>query len=306
MVFGNGFFTYTENEALEEMMRLAGCRVLQCVYPTASKISYYLSEKGDCFSVQKVQRKYLVRTKTTKAEGHNKRRGGGLIMRVRSTPSTERQYNLEWMMYCTFILGRWEEQKQLLFLDGNPKNVRPENLQLPKTAIPPEWPERMERHKEVYESEFNNIVRMTGRWAGLSAEDAKDIVQSVFISKTTEFYSIDFDGKLWFYWSKRRALDYLTSRWRRFTHDEFLEDTFKGGTDTHCEVDLYGVQPNQKSRKGRKGNKAGYELYLWAHGHTPTEIAEMVGSTIGTVGSNITRRLQYLKNYLKHEEKLLR
>ena len=306
MVFGNGFFTYTENEALEEMTRLAGCRVLQCVYPTASKISYYLSEKGDCFSVQNVQGKYLVRTKTTKAEGHNKRRGGGLIMRVKSTPSTERQYNLEWMMYCTFILGRWEEQKQLLFLDGNPKNVRPDNLLLPKEVVPVEWAAHMEDHKYLYRDEFYTVVKIVTGWTGLPMEDVKDVVQSVFIYFTTIHYDAGFNGRLWCYWSKKRALDYLTQRYLRFAHGEFLEDTFEGGTDTHCEIDLYGIQPNQKSRRGRKGNKAGYELYLWAHGHTPTEIAEMVGSTIGTVGCNITRRLQYLKNYLKHEEKLLR
>ncbi len=42
MVFGNGFFTYTENEALEEMTKAAGCRVLPCVFPTDSKNGYYL------------------------------------------------------------------------------------------------------------------------------------------------------------------------------------------------------------------------------------------------------------------------
>ena len=307
MVFGNGFFTYTENEALEEMTKAAGCLVLPCVFPTASKITYYLSEKGDIYSVQPVQGKFLTRTKSVVSEGHSKRKNGALSVRLKSTPTTERFFHLEWLMYCTFILKRWEErQQQLVFLDGNARNVRPDNLRLPSKRIPPEWSEHMDRHKELYESEFNNIARMTARWSGLPDEDAKDIVQSVFIQKTTEFYSGDFNGKLWFYMCKKRALDYLNYRYRRFVHGEFIEDVYEGGTDTHCEVNLYDIRPGQRSRKGKKGNLAGQYHYLWAHGCTPTQIAEMSGSKIGTVASNITHRLQYLNQQLKNEEKLLR
>lgn len=307
MVIGNGFFTYTENEALEEMTKAAGCLVLPCVFPTASKIAYYLSEKGDIYSVQPVQGKFLTRTKSVERGSHNKRKNGGLIVRLKSTPKTERFFHLEWLMYCTFILKRWQErQQQLVFLDGNARNVRPDNLRLPSKRIPPEWSEHMDRHKALYESEFNNIVRMVACWSGLPDEDAKDIVQSVFISQTTEFYSGDFNGKLWFYVCKKRALDYLNNRWRRFVHGEFIEDVYEGGADTHCEVNLYDIRPGQRSRKGKKGNLAGNQLYLWARGCTPTQIAEMMGSKIGTVASNITRRLQYLNQQLKNEENLLR
>ena len=307
MVFENGFFTYTENEALEEMTKAAGCLVLPCVFPTASKIAYYLSEKGDIYSVQPVQGKFLTRTKSVETGSHSKRKNGGLIVRLKSNPKTERTFHLEWLMYCTFVLKRWEErQQQLVFLDGNARNVRPDNLRLPSKRIPPEWSEHMDRHKALYESEFNNIARMTACWSGLPYEDAKDIVQSVFILKTTEFYSGDFNGKLWFYMCKKRALDYLNNRYRRFVHGEFIEDVYEGGTDTHCEVNLYDIRPGQRSRKGKKGNLAGYYLYLWARGCTPTQIAEMSGSKIGTVASNITHRLQYLNQQLKNEEKLLR
>lgn len=307
MVFGNGFFTYTENEALEEMTKAAGCLVLPCVFPTASKIAYYLSEKGDIYSVQLVQGKFLTRTKSVENGSHSKRKNGGLIVRLKSTPKTERSFHLEWLMYCTFILKRWQErQQQLVFLDGNARNVRPDNLRLPSKRIPPEWSEHMDRHQALYESEFSTIVRMTAQWSGLPEEDAKDIVQSVFIAHTTESYSIDFNGKLWFFWCKRRALDYLNNRYRRFVHGEFIEDVYEGGADTHCEVNLYDIRPGQRSRKGKKGNLAGYYLYLWAHGCTPTQIAETSGSKIGTVASSITHRLQYLKQQLKNEENLLR
>lgn len=147
---------------------------------------------------------------------------------------------------------------------------------------------------------------MTAMWSGLPEEDAKDIAQSVFIAHTTEAYSIDFNGKLWFFWCKRRALDYLNRRYLRFTLGEFIEDVFTGGAETRCEVNLFDMQPSRRHRRGRRGNKAGYELYLWAHGCTPSEIAEMTGSKIGTVASNITHRIQYLKQQLKNEEKLLK
>ena len=41
-------------------------------------------------------------------------------------------------------------------------------------------------------------------------------------------------------------------------------------------------------------------------GHTPTEIAETTGSTTGNVGSSVTRSIQFLRKYFRHEKELLR
>lgn len=298
MVFGNGFFTYSENDALEEMTKLAGCSVERCVYPTASKITYFLSEKGDCYSAQRVQGRYLVRTKQADRGSHSKRKNGGLIMRLKSTPRKEVGFHLEWLMYCTFVLKRWEEpQREIVFLDGNAKNVRPNNLILPKQRIPPEWAEQMSMLSGLYEAEFETVTSMVAAWSGLPREDAQDVVQDVFICHSTKRFVPDLSRRLWLFLSKKRALTYLVNRYRRFEHDGFVEDAFEGGTDTHYEIDLCRCQP---------GKKGAYELYLWSHGCTTTEIAEVMGSKIGTVGSVITRRIQYLKQYLKNEEKLLR
>ena len=65
----------------------------------------------------------------------------------------------------------------------------------------------------------------------------------------------------------------------------------------HCEIDLFHLQ---------KGEKRARYFELWAQGHTPTEIAEMTGSTCGNVGSSVTRSIQFLQKYFRHEKELLR
>ena len=126
-------------------------------------------------------------------------------------------------------------------------------------------------------------------------EDAKDIVQSTFVWLMTDGYREQFNAAIWTYWSRKRGLDFIY-RWA-LKYAELNEDTHPGSMGVRCEIDLFHLQ---------KGEKRARYLELWAQGHTPTEIAEMTGSTCGNVGSSVTRSIQFLRKYFRHEKELLR
>lgn len=300
MVIGNGFFTETEHDALQEMTKRSGCQVRRCVFPTMGNLVYYISEQGHLFGMQRVKGTGAFITRGPKKPDHGthaKRKDGGITLRLCESPKHERSIKAELLVFCTFILGSWQPDVQVVFKDGNAANICKDNLEMKKEDIPPEWKERMEQHTDVYQSDFNRIVSSVIWWCGISKEDAKDVVQSTFIWLLTDGYrsTPDTFARIWTYWAKKRGIDCF---YQHINHCPIeYEEELGGNNDRPYEVDLFHLQ---------KGEKRQQYLKLWAQGHTPTEIAEMCDSTITTVSSSVTRSIQYLRNYLKNEKELLK
>ena len=179
MVIGNGFFTDTEAQALEEMRQRSGCKVERAPFPTIGNICYYVSEKGDVYGMQAVQGKRLTRTK--KCQKNN----GGWTVRLATAPRKETWVALAVLTYCTFTLHKWMPDVELEFRNGNPYDVRPDNLQPRQEVIPAEWAERMEWRKDVYQSNFLNVAWSVNYVTGIDIEDCKE---SVKVGDTIKFH----------------------------------------------------------------------------------------------------------------------
>ena len=154
----------------------------------------------------------------------------------------------------------------------------------------------MNDYGETYKREFSRVVEIIKWWTGISREDARDVAQSTFIWLLTEGYKEEFNVALWVYWGKKRGYDFKYRS--KFYDSEEFDETFQGCTyDKPVEIDLYHLQ---------KGEKRARYLKLWAQGHTPTEVAEICGTTLASTGSMISRSVQFLQKYLQHEKKYLR
>lgn len=286
MIIGNGFFTDTEKQALMEMRRKSGCNVERVPFSTIGNICYYVSEKGDVYGMQTVQGKRLTRTKKCQK---NK---DGWSVRLSSAPHKESYFALELLTYCTFILHRWSPDVELEFKNGNPHDVRPDNLRPHKEMIPPEWSEHMEWRKDVYKSNFLRVANSVNYVTGIDIEDCKDVAQSAFIYICTSGYSprqeqSDIVG-LWIKIARLRAIDYLRCRW--IADSEMVER--QGQHDKPYEVDLFHLQPGKRRQT---------YLRMWAEGNTPTEIAKECGATRSTVACSVTRSIQFLQRYFKQD-----
>lgn len=301
MVIGNGFFSYTEAEAREEMEKIAGVKVLPCAFPTIGNLKYYISERGDVFSMQVIKGHYLTRgpKKAASLNGHGKRKDGGVSHRLSYAPGREKWVPCELLVYCTFTLRQWEPEVKLEFVNGRANDIRPDNIRPCKPAVPSEWTERMAKYQKIYKREFINVAYYIKYRAGLDLEDAKDVAQSTFIWLTTSGFKEEFSSALWNYWGLRRGLDYKRHFITKIDLTDFYEDEDKGlGVSEHSyEVDLVAAL---------KGEKRQRYLRLWCQSHTPTQIAEMCNTTIGNVGASITHSIRFLQRYLKNEIKSVR
>lgn len=292
MVIGNGFFTDTRQDAVKEMQERSHCRVEHCPFPTIGNIDYYISEKGDLYGMQNIQGKQLTRLKKSV------KYKSGYSARLQESPRREAWVPLQVLVYCAFTLKRWEPTVQLDFKNGNPYDVRPDNLMEYREEIPKEWSERLGEFADIYSQNFNRVAELVKWFSGISKEDAKDLTQATFVWLCTNGYKGQVNISLWIYWAKRRAQDFWKHHARRYNtadYDTILE--LKGRRDQAVEVDLFHIQ---------KGEVRSRNLTLWAQGYTPTEIAEMTGSTTGNVSSSVTRSIQFLRKYFRHEKEMLR
>lgn len=303
MNINGGFFSDAESDALMEMQRLAGCKVRRCAYPTTKNLTYYISEHGHLFSVQRIQGKLL--TRGPKQPGskysHGKRKGGGMTLRLsngKHGAGGESWIAAELLVYCTFILGRWEPDLQIDFKNGCATDLRPDNLMEHCEKIPPEWTEQLTEYVDIYRQNFDRVAESVKWWVGISKEDAKDVAQATFVWLCTSGYKGCVNAALWTFWAKRRGIDFYYKHKQHYDTtdcDTILEQ--RGRQDQAVEIDLFHIQ---------NGKMRSRYLTLWAQGYTPTEIAEMTGSTTGNVGSSVTRTIQFLRKYFRHEKEMLR
>lgn len=306
MNINGGFFSYTEGDALREMQRLAGCEVRRCAYPTTKNLTYYISEHGHLFSIQRIQGKLLIRgpKQPGSKHSHGKRKDGGMTLRLsngKHGKGGESFIRAELLVYCSFCLHRWEPDLQIDFKNGRATDLRPDNLQPKQTEEHPEWTEAMEERKCAYDKEFTRICYSTSFYIGIPIEDSKDIVSQTFVELCTtgnnsSIHNTDEFIGLWHKMSRRRAIDFYHHHGKRFDmeiYDTLLE--IKGNRDAPYERDLFHLQP---------GTKRATYLRMWAEGNTPTEIAKECRCSLSTVSSSISRSIHFLQRYFKKEQGL--
>lgn len=302
MYYNNSFFSYTENEAIQEMKNLAGCDVRFCVYPLVGKnLQYFISEHGDLFSMQFIKGHFLTRgPRKPDQAGHSKRHNGGSTLRLSVSVNgihREKSIHTEKLVFCTFVLGYWDENVKVEFINGHASDIRLENIRECKRVIPPEWQAQMDLFKDSYEKSFDDVVSYIYYWSCLDIEDAKDVAQSSYIELTTTGYTeylanVNSFVGIWCHHGRKRAIDFMRHFLEKYAHGEFTEDSFEGVDEYPYEVDLMTPVKGEKTRRN---------LRLWLRGYTPTQIAEMYNSTTSAVAASITHTIRFLQKHFKHE-----
>ena len=156
----------------------SGCRVWPCVFPSMCPTSYFISEHGELYgcryhnqlhkfigySIKPIkERKYL-------AYDMNIRKG-----------VNHRAIGAERLIYCTFVLGEWDDDIEIGFRDGDPYNMTLENLGEKKDPLTPEVAERMYDWTDKYKRWFTYVASVVRYACWLEMEDAIDIAQEAFL-----------------------------------------------------------------------------------------------------------------------------
>ena len=288
MVIGNGFFSDDVKSSIYEMKKRSGCDVVKCNFPTIGNLCYYISEHGDLYGQQNISGKCLTRQRK-----HTKY-SLGWKARLSSAPHREIHIYVQVLVYCAFVLKRWEPDIELEAINGNVFDIRPDNFQPKKKIIPPEWAEHMKARAKVYDSNFSHVCWSVNYLTGYDIQTCKDFAQQAFIYLCTDGFKqvqhcTDIVG-LWVKIARFRAFDYMHHVTHRQVYDAI---DYIGNRDTDYEFDLFSLLPGEKM-----------QLYtrLYFEGNTLTEIARLYNVHLGTVSSAVTRSVQFLRNYLQGEK----
>ena len=295
MFFANDtFFANNEAEALQELESRCRCKVKPIVMPTDGVREYCISENGELYGIRKMQgtRKYMgYGPIKVKKDSHRDK-----DICVRFALYIDKHHtkfvHAERLVFCTFVLGKWDEDIEISFKDGNQLNVRIDNLEVKHIPTPPEWNERMDAQSDVYAKNFNRIVDYVSFFGNISIEDAKDVVQGTFIWIITQKEGDqpqNFVGA-WMKWSLTRSTDY--SRWYARVSKIGDVEELLGAKQHFYEVNPATLIQNEKHRK---------ILELYMAGCTHESIAEYIGTTPGSISTTLNDIRKKVRRYFGNE-----
>ena len=286
MVIGNGFLCKTGEEAYERVCDMSGCAVKAAPLPTVPQMTYYVTESGDMFGVQRSTNFFL--TKPLRIERRYK---SGCSIRYSIPGARQACAFMQNVMWSTFVTGTWSGDMKFTFRNGNVYDYRLDNIEPKKEEVSSYLLENMERFKRMYKGHLLDVawyVRMY--FMKIPLDDCKDIASDSFFGLCAfKPYEPDELIKVWKTVARKRGIDWMKKRFR-CQESLFYEDSGEeryGCPDREVEVaDIW---------RHIRGEKRTMTMRLFAEGEPSMEIAKAVGNSYQTVTSEICRTLQHLR-----------
>lgn len=296
MVIGNGFISENKELALlETKKRAKGDDVRLAVMPPLCSMTYFVSNIGEMFGCQ--QMKNFCLTKPLKIE---QRYSPGCNIRYSVSGGKQKAAYMQYIMYSTFVSGEWSEDLKLNPKDGNVYNYQLNNIEEKKENYSI-FVHNLIQLQHVFRSNFKEVawfVRYVS--SEVDFEDAKDIASNTFYELCNIPYPYNPDNfiGLWKDQTRKRTLDFIASRFR-FAVNVLFEDGEErfSSPENFMEVENVWLHIH--------GDKRKRTMKLFSEGMTPTEIAEEMGVTLGTVSSCITRTLRHLQSVYRTDIAIL-
>ena len=293
----NAFLADTEEKAQRIMELKSGCRVRPCVFPSMCPTAYFISEHGELYGCR-------YHNQLHKFTGYSilpvkKRKYLTYCMQVRKGAHA-RPVNAERLIYCTFVLGEWDEDVEILFKDGNRFNMTLENLDEKQDQLTPKVAERMYDWTTLYQKYFEYVAQLVAFNYSLDYEDACDLTQEAFFRLMIR-YNWRKDGdfvSLWIFRARELCNDYRERAGRHlsFFADGFDHDIYAAVCDKVYEVDLLSPIVGN-SRK---------IVELKIQNVPESEIAEELGIEVKAVSTLFSRAKIKLRKYWGKDPELLK
>lgn len=280
------------------MERRSGFRVAQIVYPYVCSKDYFISENGRLFSLyyeKYANKRWCVEEKWRCEQGGEKSSIGISF----TTNKHMVQVKAEKLVYCTFVLGEWNDDIELDFKDGNQKNVRLDNLVERGEYLTEESAQRMAKYADVYQRYFNYVAKYIAFQLEIDIEDAEDLTSKSFIYLCAEERRKEIDDfvALWMYYAKKKAQSFWLWKCKpRVGKLDEMEWLIKKN-DTPFGLDILEVLPDERWK---------IALREQAEGYSQQETAEELGMAIGTVQSFRKAARDYMRKYLSTDKEIMK
>lgn len=292
------FFCTSAEEGIQEMERRCGCQVRQIVYPYVSMKDYFVSENGDFFTLhceKYMNKRWCVDIILPRDRGTAK---AGISITFTANKK-QVEVKLHRLVYCTFVLGDWNEDIEIDFKDGNPKNVHLDNLAERGEFLTEEAAQRMVKYADVYQKYFDYVVKYIRFFEDIDTEDAEDLTSKAFI------YLCAFDRKeikgdfvsIWIYYAKKKAQSFWLLRCKPRVGKVDEMEWLTGKNDTPIGLDILNVLPDER-----------WKVALWqqAQGYSQEETAEELGVSVSMVRNYRREAKKYMRQYLSTDREIMK
>lgn len=292
------FYCKTAEESIQEMEKRSGCRVAQIVYPYVCSNDYYISEFGDMYSLHYerwVNKRWCVERIVQKTKPTA---NAGISINF-TTNKHFVQVKAEKLVYCTFVLGSWDDDIELDFKDGNPKNVHLDNLAERGEYLTEESAAMMAKYADVYAKNFDYVMKYIRFFADIDTEDAEDLTSKAFIylcSREKKEIIGDFVA-LWIYYAKKKAQSFWLWRCKpRVGKLDEMEWLIKKN-DTPFGLNILEVLPDERWK---------IALRQQAEGYSQEETAQELGMSVGSVRNFRKAAKDYMRQYLSTDQEIMK
>lgn len=293
----DAFFADTKEKAQQIMELKSGCLVRHCVFPSMCPTSYFISEHGELYGCR-------YHNQFQKFVGYSilpvkKRTYLTYSMQVRKGAHA-RPVNAERLIYCTFVLGEWNEDVEIFFKDGDRFNMTLENLGEKQDPLTPEVAERMYDWTTLYQKYFEYVAQLIAFNYNLDHDDARDLTQEAFIDLMIRYgWSKDHDFVgLWVFRAREFCVDYhrRADRHISFFKDGFDHDVMAVVHDKVYEVDLFSPLVGDTRKI----------VELKMQNVSEVEIAEELGIDVGSIGNMYYQAKKKLRKYWSKDPELMK
>ena len=284
-------FVRNEDEALREMRFRADCDVQPVCAPPDCKPIYYISEKGKMYIFRPYKGYYVLYELAPRMNN-----GRTPIYELQTTSGKHHTINIERLVYCTFVAGKYIDKLKIYFKDGDAMNFDVNNLQV-KDLLNEDCARRMGGYTDEYVKFFKYVASYLAYFLVIDDEDARDVAQDAFLDMLAhkqEQIARDFVS-LWIY----DAMQIGISLWKKKTRFQCIDfcEREAGCRDVSFGMDVLSIL-------GRTNMRKCFDLHL--QGASMKEIAEETGIPFSAIGSHIHRAKCKLRNYLLTDPEIAR
>lgn len=289
----------TESEAIDWMENQSGRKFQLCVFTSTQDYNYYISRDGilySCHYCHTLKRYESYKMSQRKQQLIDGKRNNEIGIFYKLTSNKEDKIVLgAKLVYCTYVLGYWDEHITIKYKDCNRFNIKLDNLyEYKKIDLTYENAIKMNSLTNVYKQHFKPIQNYVKFISNISIDDAKDCTQEAFLilSSKIEEKKIRWFVYYWATMASKMSRKYLERRIK--SHN--IELMNFGTHDKQYEVNLLELLNDERQRD---------VMGLISQGYTQLEAGEILNLTKRQIQISQHNASKILRDYLRTDKDII-
>lgn len=296
---GEIFRCETEEEAVAWMEQQAERKMRLCVCPSTQDYNYYISTDGILYTCHychtlKRYEAYKMEQRISNINDGKRNRELGIHYKITSHKQNKIVFAAR-LVYCTYVLGYWDEDFVIMYKDGNPNNICQDNIaERTKYTLTDEHAEMMNNLLPIYNRHFILIQNYVQYLQNISIDDAKDCTEEAFLILLARIKKNEMERFLpsWINMAAKMSRKYVE---RRLKHSDIDAIEF-GVRDKSYEINLLNILEHEQREV----------MELIAQGYTQIQAGEILKMTKRQIAIRQKKASAILRNYLKTDKEIMK